>query len=195
MMKFRTRYDRIEKISHSGSPIAPVRAGEIKNNQLVVVDKAEKDLYSFINSYADSVNIHVLLNRFKNGDTEALMQRAGAYIDISAMPANINEFMDLARNAENVFNQLPIEVKESFNNNVLEFISTVGDDDWREKMSKSPAQIYADKNEDFKEAQKAHKKSIKGFDNSVYGDDYKLDPVVESPTPSVNPITGNEVKG
>lgn len=193
-MKFRTRYERIEKVSEVGSAIAPVRAGEIKNNKLVVVDKAEKDLYSYINSHSDSVNIHVLLNRFKNGDTEALMQRAGAYIDISAMPANINEFMELARNAENLFNELPIEVKESFNNNVLEFISTVGDDSWKEKMSKSPAEIYQDINTENKEVAKAHKKAIKQFDNTVYGDDYKTEMASTSPTPSVNPLTGNEVK-
>lgn len=188
-MQFRTKYDRREVISNPGDPIRIIRAGELKNNVLTVVDKGKENLYAYINSFADSVNIHVLLNRFKNGDTESLMQRAGAYIDISALPSNINEFMQLARNAENLFNTLPIEVKNAFNNNVVEFISTIGDDSWKEKMAASPAQIYSEKNEEYKEIAKANKKAVKGFDNTVYGDDYKVDP--ES---NINPLTGNEVK-
>lgn len=195
-MEFRTRYDRVVKYSCPGSSVRVVRAGELRNNLLTVVDKGKEDLYSFINSFADSVNIHVLLNRFKNGDTEALMQRAGAYIDISAMPANINEFMEMAKNAENVFDTLPIEVKNEFNNNVVEFISTIGDDSWKEKMSKSPAQIYTDKNRDYIETTKAHKDAVKGFDNKVYGENYEInDPVATVETKkNVNPLTGNEVK-
>lgn len=198
MPKFRTRYDRIVKTSNNGDPIRSVRAGELKNNVITVVEKGKEDLYSFINSFADSVDVHVLLTRFKNGDKEALMQRAGAYIDISAMPANINEFMQLAKNAENVFNGLPIEVKESFNNNVVEFISTIGDSSWKEKMAKSPAQIYQDKNAEYIQATKAHKKAVKGFDNTVYGDDYKVEEAAAAVSPTqtvnVNPLTGNEVK-
>lgn len=192
-MKFRTKYDRIIKESEPGSGIRIVREGVLKNNVITVVDKGNEDLYSYINSFADSVNIHVLLNRFKNGDTESLMQRAGAYIDISALPTNINEFMQLARNAENLFNSLPIETKNAFNNNVVEFISTIGDDDWKKKMDMSPYDIKYQKDEAFKEATKAHKKAIKnGFDNSVYGDDYVPD-VPEIEKNNINPLTGNEV--
>lgn len=195
MPKFRTKYDRVVTVSDPGDPIRTIRAGELKNNVLTVVEKGKEDFYAYINSFADSVNIHVLLNRFKNGDTESLMQRAGAYIDISALPTNINEFMQLARNAENLFNSLPIETKNAFNNNVVEFISTIGDDDWKEKMSMSPADIKYEKDEAYKQATKAHKKAIKnGFDNTVYGDDYSPSDG-DSSKPSVNPLTGNEVNG
>ena len=111
-MKFRTQYERKEVISNPGSPIRIVRAAEYdKHKNIVVTDKGKEDLYAYINSFADSVNIHVLLARFMNGDKESLMQRTGAYIDVSSVPTNINEFMELARNAENLFNTLPIETK------------------------------------------------------------------------------------
>lgn len=188
-MEFRTQYDRKEVFTEPGSPIRTIRAAEYdKNKNIVVVDKGEENLYAYINSFADSVDIHVLLARFMNGDKEALLQRAGAYIDISALPTNINEFIELARNAENLFNSLPIDVKESFNNNMMEFVSTIGDKEWIEKMSKSPLQIQMDKNEEFKKTSKAHKEAIK---NTVYGDQIEEDESI--PSPSVNPLTGNEV--
>lgn len=190
---FRTKYQRIEKVSNPGDPIRIVRAGEIdkKTHNLVVVEKGKEDLYAKINSFADSCNIHVLLARFRNGDNESLLQRAGAFIDISAMPANINDFIALSRNAENLFNSLPVSVKESFNNNVVEFISTIGDPEWKEKMSKSEAQILNEQSEEFKSQKKAHTVGAKvQFNNSVYGDQ----PVDQSEVETVdvtNPLTGN----
>lgn len=192
-MEFRTKYDRVVCTSEAGSPIKIIKEGVLqKDHVLKVVEKGTEDLYGFINSFADSVNIHVLLNRFKNGDKESLLQRAGAYIDISALPTNINEFIELSNNAQALFNKLPIEVKESFNNNVVEFISTIGDDSWREKMSKSPDQIYKDIDKSYKDATAAHKASIK-TPNMVYGDQTVDLGDGDTTQPVINPITGNEV--
>lgn len=192
-MEFRTKYDRVVKNSESGDSIRIVKSAQLgKDKVLEVVEKAKEDFYAYINSFADSVDIHVLLNRFKNGDKEALVQRAGAYIDISALPTNINEFLELSRNAEELFNSLPIETKQAFNNNVVEFISTIGDDSWNEKMAKSPDQIYKDKNESYKEANNAHKEAVK-MKNSVYGDQEPIEDPVYPEKPTINPLTGNEV--
>lgn len=192
-MKFRTKYDRVVRETDPGDPIQIVRAGEYdKAHVIKVVEKGKKDLYAYINSFADSVDIHVLLNRFKNGDKESLLQRAGAYIDISSLPTNINEFIELSRNAESLFNSLPVEVKESFNNNVVEFISTIGDPEWNEKMAKSPALLQQEASEKAKMSKKAHQEAIK-MNNVVYGDQ-TIEPVPDVKTqPVINPLTGNEV--
>ena len=106
-MKFRTQYERKEVFTDPGSPIRKIRAAEYdKQKNIEVVDKGEEDLYAYINSFADSVDIHVLLARFMNGDKESLLQRAGAYIDVSSVPTNINDFIDLAKNAESVFSPI-----------------------------------------------------------------------------------------
>ena len=192
-MEFRTQFDRKIVTSNAGSNIKIVRAAEYdKHKNIVVADKGKENLFQKIQSYADSVNIHVLLARFMNGDKESLMQRAGAYIDVSSLPTNINEFIDLARNAENLFNTLPIEVKEKFNNNLMEFVSTIGDKEWIEKMNTSPSDIKLEKANVVKEAVQASKKAVK---NSVYGDQIEnpsVDSVVQ-PVKEINPITGNEV--
>ena len=191
-MEFRTKYDKRPRYyTDPGSPIEDVLEAEYnKKKQLEVVKKGEKDLYAYINSFADSVDIHVLLARFANGDKEALLQRAGAYIDISALPTNINDFIALSRNAENLFNGLPVEIKAKFNNNVVEFISKIGDDDWKEIMSTSPDEIRNNIIDSSIETKKKNEKAAKvQFNNSVYGEDYE----VGSDDPKVNPITGNEV--
>lgn len=178
---FRTKFERIQVNTCPGDGIAPVRAGEYNaQHQIVVKEKGKEDLYSKINSYANSVNIHVLLKRFQNGDKEALMQRAGAFIDISALPTNLNEFVNMYKNGENLFNTLPKEVKEKFNNNMVEFIAKIGTSEWKEIMSASPADIKEEVLENDKKAQKAHKEAARvQFNNSVYGSDYDA-PVEDS---------------
>lgn len=189
-MKFRNKYERREVISQAGDPVKIQYAGEYdKNKNLVVVPKGKINLRSYINSFADSVDIHVLLARFQNGDKEALLQRAGAYIDISALPTNINEFIELSRNAENLFSTLPVEVKEKFNNNVVEFISTVGDPEWIKKMSTSEAAEKVIVSDAAKEVKKKNLKNAK----VTYGDEPVV-PVDAGSNVKVNPLTGNEVE-
>lgn len=191
---FNTQYNRLRVISNAGDRKRIVKAGVLNNKkQIVVKEKGHEDLYAYINSFADSVNIHVLLARFANGDKEALLQRAGAFIDISALPTNINEFVELYHNGESYFNSLPIEIKEKFNNNMTEFISKIGSSEFNDIMSVSPDEIRKQKIELVKENKEIHKEAAKvQFNNTVYGDlpnegDIGLNPVKP-------PIIEREVK-
>lgn len=191
-MEFRTVYDRKIVSSEEGSPLRTIyEAVYDKNKNIVITEKGTEDFSAYINSFADSVNIHVLLARFMNGDKEALLQRAGAYIDISSLPTNINEFIELSRNAENLFNTLPKAVKEKFNNNLVEFISTIGDKEWIEKMDTSEFNEQIKVVEDSKQRTKEYKNAVK---NSVYGDQPTEQPtdVVPEKNVFVNPLTGKE---
>lgn len=194
---FRTKYQRVVTVSEPGSPIRTVREAVYdKRKNITVVEKGKENFYAYINSFADSCDINVLLARYRNGEKDALLQRAGAYIDISSMPANINEFIDLSRSAENLFNTLPVETKEKFNNNVMEFISTVGDPEWIEKMKDSPADIAKNIVVDSKRRSNIHKENaVPDLQRVVPLENPAVDvkePVV-STQPVVNPLTGNEV--
>ena len=193
-MEFRTQYDKRPRyICNPGSPICKILQGVYNKDKIIeVVPKGKKDLYAEIQSYADSVDINVLLTRFVNGDKDALLQRAAAYLDISALPNNINDFIELSRNASNLFDTLPVETKKLFNNNVTEFISTIGDKEWLDKMAMSPAEIREKIITESNEKRAKNKDAAKvQFGDTVFGEDYTPDPDVK--TPKINPITGNEV--
>ena len=142
--KFRIKYDNHKRVHcEPGSPIRIVYGSELdKNHNIVVKEKGTDNLYAYINSFADSVDINVLLARFTNGDQQALMQRAASYIDISSLPTNMNDFVQFSRSATSFFDTLPIEVKQKFDNNVLTFISMVGTKEWNEIMDTT---AYAEK--------------------------------------------------
>lgn len=194
---FRTKYQRVQVNAETGSPIRVVREAVYdKRKNITVVEKGKENLYAYINSFADSVDINVLLARYRNGEKDALLQRAGAYIDISSMPTNINEFIDLSRSAQNLFDTLPIETKEKFNNNVMEFISTVGDPEWIEKMNESPSEIAKNIVVGSKQTADLNKELAKPELNRVVPlENPGIDvPDVTITDPVINPLTGNEVK-
>lgn len=193
---FRTKYERKVINTNCGDPVKVDYATELDaRKNIKVVPKGSHSLYDFINSFADSVDINVLLARFTNGDKEALMRRAGAYIDISALPTNINDFIDIARNGQSLFDTLPVEVKQQFNNNYVEFISTIGDDSWKEKMQGSADSIKKYNAKKSVDAARIHKEAANVEYNTVYGNQVvSPDPDVTT-QPVVNPITGNEVTG
>lgn len=169
-MKFRTKYERNEVFTDPGNPIKTVYGAKYDNkHNLVVEEKGKENFYAYINSFADSVDINVLVTRFTNGDREALLQRAGAYIDVSSMPTNLNDFIALSQSATALFDTLPVEVKQKFDNNVMEFVSMVGTKEWNEIMNTSEANERKIVSDQKKESTKKNKEMIK-VSNTVYGD-------------------------
>lgn len=165
-MEFRTKYDRKEVKSEHGSPIKNVYSAKYdKEHNIVIEKKATENLYSYINSFADSVDINILLSRFVAGDKEALLRRAGSYIDLSNIPTNLNEFIEFQRSTENLFKTLPVEIKEKFNNNVMEFLSKVGEKDWLEIMDTSQYDIKKELSNMSKEVAEINKNAVKIVEN------------------------------
>ena len=181
MMEFRTKYKRVENFSKPGTPIRYLYGTKLdKEKNLIIEKKGQENFYSYINSFADSVDINVLLARFSNGDKEALLQRAGHFLDVSQVPTNINEFMDYQRNMQAYFDTLPIQVKKQYDNNVLKFMSQVNEPNWIDILKNSTDDLNKEMANKAKEVSNAHKKNI------------KIDEVVENP--GVDVVTEEGVK-
>lgn len=138
-MKFRTKYDEQEPvISNAGERYKIEYGAQLdKYGNRVIVPKGKIDMKMFINSHAKETDLNLLLAKYQNGDTTALMQRAAMFMDITGIPNNINEVLNLKTQAEKVFNILPAKVKEAFGNNVNNWLSNMNTKEWIEIMSQS----------------------------------------------------------
>lgn len=137
---FRTQYsphDRV--ISNSGDRIVTEYEGyldEVGDVQLREVGK--HDLYAEIQSHRDSVDIHVLMQRYADGDTAALSRVQGLYADITEMPKTYAELLNTVMAGQQAFDQLPIEVKERFGNDFGHWMALMDSpDEWRKLMGMS----------------------------------------------------------
>lgn len=91
--------------------------------QLELHEKGKEDWYGYIQSHKDSVDIHVLLERFQRGDVDVLNRVQGFYGDITSMPSTFADALNIVRSSEEFFNSLPVEERAKFNHNFSEFLA------------------------------------------------------------------------
>ena len=76
---FKTQFDKHERIfQNSGSPVKVTYAPQYdKNGVLDLVVSGQENLYDYIQSFAESCDIHVLLDRYRDGDASVLSRVQG----------------------------------------------------------------------------------------------------------------------
>lgn len=133
---FRTKYEpRKRVITVSGSAEKDEFIGRYdKHGRVELVPNGKTNVYEFIQSFKDSVDINVLLAKYKNGDTEALSRVQGMYADISDLPKTFADMLNKVKAGEDAFASLPAETRALFNNSVSEWFASVGSADWFDKM-------------------------------------------------------------
>ncbi len=126
-MEFRTILDRQRITSNCGERFAPtysLKVGEDGIRDLVETGKV--DVYGKIQTYKDSCDIHVILERFVNGDESALSVNTPSFGDFTQYPTTYAEMLQRTHDAEEMFMQLPVEVRAEFNHSPGEFFTSIG---------------------------------------------------------------------
>ena len=131
-MKFDTQFNRL------GVPGEKTKTGSgMKDTYKMHVDadgkrelkkSGEYNLYADIQSYKDSVSIDYILTRFVNGDETALSRVQGIYGDFTQMPTTMAELQQRVIDAEHLFNNLPLDIREQYNFSASEFFAQLDSD-------------------------------------------------------------------
>lgn len=84
------------------------------------------NLYEEIQSHKDSADIHVVLQRFANGDESVLTHKKAMYGDFTLIPQDIHTLNDRLFEAEFIFNSLPATERAKFNHSASQFFASLG---------------------------------------------------------------------
>lgn len=133
---FDTQYTPHNRIfANQGSPVKVLYGGKYDANGRVVLEKkGEENLYDYIQSFRDSVDLNVILARFTNGDVEALNKSQGFYADVTDFPKNMADALNRINQAEEMFKSLPLETRQKFDCSFEQFLAQSGTEDWLSKM-------------------------------------------------------------
>lgn len=125
MPSFKTQYKKFKR--------AYSNPGErLKYDYREVIDEDGKfriepdgvtDIQEFIEASADSVDINNIIDRYIAGDESAFEKLEGMYADVSGMPRNLMDIMNINLRVEQAFNELPNDIKNVYGNNYLEFLA------------------------------------------------------------------------
>lgn len=102
-------------------------------------EKGQEDLYGYIQSFADSVDIHVILKRFANGETDVLSRVQGFYGDYTELPKDYAQMLNVVNGGEQLFNSLPVDVRSKFGHNFNTFMTALCDGSINEMLGAPPS--------------------------------------------------------
>lgn len=141
MLMFNNQFEDHNRVTqNSGDPIKILYQGRLDEDGRIVLEESGKvNLYDEIQSHRDSVDIHVLMQRYVDGDLDVLSRVQGIYTDITSLPKTYAELLNSVIAGEEMFNGLPLEVKERFGNSFTEFMASMDrPDEFFEKLGKKP---------------------------------------------------------
>lgn len=126
-LKFRTKYQREETFTPVGDPVYPRYVGRYDKDGVLVLDKVgETNIYNEIQSHADSVDLDTIIRRYESGEIDVLSRAQGAYVDVTQAPKTYADMLNLMRFAEEVFDQLPLDVRQQYDNSFEQFFAQDG---------------------------------------------------------------------
>ncbi len=120
VMKFRNQFtnDSNVFVSNPGSKIVADYGLVTTDDGVTTVGVVgEKNLDAIIQSNKDTGNVALLVAKYSAGDTEALNRVRGVYGDFRNMPTTYAEMVSRLNECRAVFEALPVDIKEQFDNN------------------------------------------------------------------------------
>lgn len=111
-MSFRSMFTKpVRFYTASGEGIRPIYKAELgKNGQLDIVEDGIEDLYAYIQSFKDSVDINVIVSRYAAGDVYALQQRSGMFGDFIEVPSSYMDILNSVVDLRNAYEKTDMEI-------------------------------------------------------------------------------------
>uniref|UniRef100_A0AAU8B2A9 Internal scaffolding protein n=1 Tax=Dulem virus 163 TaxID=3145640 RepID=A0AAU8B2A9_9VIRU len=139
-MQVRTIFSERERtLSNLGSPERVLYSPKFDDDGVMdLVETGKENLYDFIQSHKDSVDIHVILDRFQRGDVAALSKYQGSYGDFTTVPKTYAEALNAMISAEHYFESLPVETRAKFGHSFQQFLASMDKPGFSEQMGFKP---------------------------------------------------------
>lgn len=136
-MKFPTKYNHSETpYTNCGDPIKIEYAIRVVDGETTLCEVGKSNLYEYIQSHADSVDLHKILERCAMlDDYSALNRMPAAFMDVTNMPKTLAEAFAMTQDAKNFFDMMPTYIKNQYGDNFVEFIKDIGSDNFTKNVT------------------------------------------------------------
>lgn len=99
----------------SGERLVPRFRSEVTaKGDVTLIPDGNDNLYEYIQSFKESCDINNIVARFARGDVDALTRVQGTYFDAVGMPTTYAELLNTVIAGRELYDSLPLEVKEKF---------------------------------------------------------------------------------
>lgn len=146
MRNLNQSYDVVITGSRPGDRLKPVYKGSYAPDGSVRLTKVDEiDLQAEIQSHLYETDMQYIMSRLLNGDTSVLNNQSPLFGDFTTFPKSYAECIQRVIDAENMFAQLPQEVRDQFGNDWAKWLSQTGTEKWLSAMGiDMPATVVPD---------------------------------------------------
>lgn len=124
----------------AGDTFHVIKEGRMQSDGTIkLIVTGRENIQDKINSFASTCDMALIIQRLQMGDTSVLNPRKPLYGDFTQFPQTYAECLDLVQRSEEVFENLSVEVKQSFDNDINKWFASIGSPSWLEAMGMSPA--------------------------------------------------------
>lgn len=115
----------------SGDLFQPVYSPKLEKDGSISLTQVDRiDLKREINSHISECDMSAILASLAAGDSSVLCRRSPMFGDFTGVPSSYAELLDSVAKSRSFFEQLPVSVKEKYNNSLSEWLSVAGSSDW-----------------------------------------------------------------
>lgn len=128
MMRFRTPYTEMKPVfCEPGKQMKVVYELKIDSKgKRDIVKVGTTDVQAAIDAEFPSVDFNMVLQRLENGDTDALMRAEAFYADVTDLPCNLADLMQMNEQGMKIFNEMPDEYRRLYSNDYMQFLCDPG---------------------------------------------------------------------
>lgn len=131
-----SRFNRPKTIPASfGSGMEPVFEEKLVDGRLSLVKVGENPISPMIQEFKADTLVYNILARYQRGDINALNVREGQFMDVVGMPTTLAEAQQKLIDVTRQFDQMPLALRQKFNNNVNEYIEAVSNGSVKDVIS------------------------------------------------------------
>lgn len=157
-MKFRTQYS--VRFSSNDERMYNNVGSIYKDNYVLDYDEqgcqclkcvGKSNIYDEIQSYRDSCDLSIILSRLDPMQVNGMMStyslddlNNSSVVDVTQLPVNAGDMLNLVKRGNELFNGLPLEIRERFNFSANKFISSFGTDEFIDNINELNIMYYGD---------------------------------------------------
>ena len=109
----------------------------IEDGCIQLIEAGRTDIQAVIDSYADSCDMNLILQRLSIGDTSVLNPKTPMFGDFTVCPSTLSGLLNLKIEAQRVFDNLDPVVRDQFVD-FNDWLAASGSQEWLTKMQANP---------------------------------------------------------
>lgn len=123
---FRTQFCAHDRVfSEPGNFERTIYTGQFDDDGILrVVVAGKENLDDFIQSHRDSVDLKIMLKRYKSGEIQDLARVRGIYGDFTKAPASYAEMLNIIKQGRELFEKLPVDARAEFGHDYNRFVAS-----------------------------------------------------------------------